>query len=161
MERFKPLLATALSKAIEMPVEPRELETPPDRFMGDYAFPCFKLSKTQKKAPPIIALEITEKVKAFIDSTQFEVKQVGPYVNFTLKAEQLCNTVMKEILSSENTYGALAKNSREKWVFEFSSPNVAKPFQIYHLRTTIVGSTLSKMAKFRGCHVTTINHLGD
>ena len=159
MERFKPILAEALSKAIEMPVETRELETPPDRNMGDFAFPCFKLSKAQKKAPPMIAAEITEKVKNFIDLTQFDVRQVGPYVNFTLNTKSLCNTVMKDILSE--SYGALPKNSREKWVFEFSSPNVAKPFQIYHLRTTIVGSALSKIAKLRGYEVTTINHLGD
>jgi arginyl-tRNA synthetase len=160
MERFKPIIAEALAKAIEMPVEARELETPPDRLMGDYAFPCFKLSKAQKKAPPAIAAEITEKVKTYVDANQFEVKQVGPYVNFTLKTEQLCKTVVKEILNSEE-YGSLPKKSREKWIFEFSSPNVAKPFQIYHLRTTIVGSALSKIAKKRGYDVTTINHLGD
>ena len=162
MERFKPILAEALSKAIEIPVEIRELETPPDRLMGDYAFPCFKLSKAQKKAPPLIAAEITVKVSAFIDPAQFEVKQVGPYVYFTLNTNYFCKTVMKEILStSNNTYGSLPTKSREKWVFEFSSPNVAKPFQIYHLRTTIVGSALSKIAKLRGYDVTTINHLGD
>ncbi len=164
MERFKPLLAEALTKAIDpslnISVEPRELETPPDRLMGDYAFPCFKLSKLLKKAPPMIAAEITEKAKSLIDQNLFDVKQVGPYVNFTLKTDYLCQTVMKEILDS-NDYGTLPKNSREKWVFEFSSPNVAKPFQIYHLRTTIVGAALSKIARFRGYHVTTINHLGD
>ena len=160
MERFKITLAEALSKAIELPVKPRELEIPPDRTMGDYAFPCFKLSKTQKKAPAAIAAEVTEKVKNFVNLTHFEVKQVGPYVNFTLNTNELCQTVIKEILSN-NSYGSLPKNSREKWVFEFSSPNVAKPFQIYHLRTTIVGSALSKIAKLRGYEVTTINHLGD
>jgi arginyl-tRNA synthetase len=182
MERFKPLLATALTKAIEShleiaaqatasatttpsastTVEPRELETPPDRQMGDFAFPCFKLSKALRKAPPMIAGEIAEKATKFVDSNLFEVKAVGPYVNFTLKTEALVDTVMKEILmESGSTYGSLPSNSREKWVFEFSSPNVAKPFQIYHLRTTIVGSALSKIAKMRGFNVTTINHLGD
>ncbi len=162
MERFKPELAKALSKAIESNVEPRELETPPDRNLGDYAFPCFKLSKALKKAPPAIAAEITEKVAQFINPEQFEVKQAGPYVNFTLKTPALCKLVFGEILSEGTMpYGALPKNSREKWVFEFSSPNVAKPFQIYHLRTTIVGSALSKIARLRGYQVTTINHIGD
>jgi len=162
MERFKPLLAEALSKAVESTVEPRELETPPDRQLGDFAFPCFKLSKALRKAPPAIAAEITEKVTKFIDSSKFEVKQVGPYVNFTLRSEVLTETILKEILSeTETRYGSLPNNSREKWVFGYSSPNVAKPFQIYHLRTTIVGSSLAKIAKMRGFNVTTINHLGD
>lgn len=162
MERFKPLLADALSKAVESAVEPRELETPPDRQLGDFAFPCFKLSKALRKAPPAIAAELTEKVTKFIDPSKFEVKQVGPYVNFTLRPEVLTTTILSEILSeTEIKYGSLPSNSREKWVFEYSSPNVAKPFQIYHLRTTIVGSALSKIAKMRGFNVTTINHLGD
>jgi arginyl-tRNA synthetase len=166
MERFKPLLAEALTKAIESntesKVEARELETPPDRHMGDFAFPCFKLSKALRKAPPIIANEIADRATKFVDSNLFEVKAVGPYVNFTLKTDALVDSVLKEILTdSKETYGSLPANSREKWVFEFSSPNVAKPFQIYHLRTTIVGSALSKIAKIRGFNVTTINHLGD
>jgi arginyl-tRNA synthetase len=161
MERFKSTLAEALSKAIESPVETRELEIPPDRLMGDFAFPCFKLSKALRKAPPMIAAEVTEKVKPFINSEHFDVKQVGPYVNFTLKSEYLCGTVMNEILNGSSPYGSMTQKSRDKWVFEFSSPNVAKPFQIYHLRTTIVGSALSKIARMRGYDVTTINHLGD
>jgi arginyl-tRNA synthetase len=162
MERFKPILAETLSKAIETAVEPRELETPPDRQMGDFAFPCFKLSKALRKAPPMIAAELAEKATKLVDSNLFEVKAVGPYVNFTLKTDALVETVLKEVLVEVgHEYGALTPNSREKWVFEFSSPNVAKPFQIYHLRTTIVGSALSKIAKMRGFNVTTINHLGD
>jgi arginyl-tRNA synthetase len=162
MERFKAELAEALSKAIESTVEIRELETPPDRNLGDYAFPCFKLSKALRKAPPAIAAELSEKVSRLIASDRFDVKQVGPYVNFTLKTPTLCKIIFEDILKgSESSYGSLKKDSREKWVFEFSSPNVAKPFQIYHLRTTIVGSALSKIARMRGYQVTTINHLGD
>jgi arginyl-tRNA synthetase len=144
MERFKPLLAEALSKAVEFTVDPKELETPPDRNLGDFAYPCFKLSKNLRKAPPVIASEISEKTTKFIDGQHFEVKAVGPYVNFIIKPEHLSKLIQQEILGDENAnYGALPENSREKWVFEFSSPNVAKPFQIYHLRTTIVGSALS------------------
>jgi arginyl-tRNA synthetase len=170
MERFKPALAQALLKAIqtldsglEYQVLTKDLETPPDRKMGDFAFPCFRLSKLLKKAPPVIAAELTAAVAPLVTSAEFEVKQVGPYVNFTVKQKALVETVVKDILSSANGhfYGELPKNSREKWVFEYSSPNVAKPFQIYHLRTTIVGSALSKIARVRGYDVTTINHLGD
>ena len=163
MERFKRQLAEVLSKATESTIQPNELETPPDRNLGDFAFPCFRLSKTLKKAPPVIAQELFEKVRPLIPADQFTLKLVGPYVNFTLTPDYAYGTVLKDLLSSsaENPYGKVAKNSREKWVFEYSSPNVAKPFQIYHLRTTIVGSSLSKIARLRGFDVTTINHLGD
>jgi len=160
MERFKPQLAEWLSAATETKVLPIELETPPDRTMGDFAYPCFRLAKSLRKAPPVIAQEIAAKIKANHPDSRFEVKAAGPYVNFTLSVNSAVESVLGEILSS-NAYGTLPKNSREKWVFEYSSPNVAKPFQIYHLRTTIVGSALSKIAKLRGYDVTTINHLGD
>lgn len=163
MERFKSQLADALSKAIESTVAINELETPPDRTMGDFAYPCFRLSKTLRKAPPLIAQEIAAKVAPMVSDREFTVKAVGPYVNFTITQDHLMETVVKDLLTSDASrpYGSLPKNSRPKWVFEFSSPNVAKPFQIYHLRTTIVGSSLSKIAKLRGYDVTTINHLGD
>jgi len=172
MERFKPQLAEALGKALnqtfspalENPtVAPQELETPPDRTLGDFAFACFKLSKTLKKAPPLIAQEVAQAIarSAAVSPDEFSVKAVGPYVNFTLTPKHLARTVLKDMLSNGDAYGSLKPNSRPKWVFEYSSPNVAKPFQIYHLRTTIVGSALSKIAKFRGYDVTSINHLGD
>jgi arginyl-tRNA synthetase len=163
MERFKTQLAQALSQATENTVAATELETPPDRTMGDFAFPCFKLSKALRKAPPVIAQEIAAKTAPLLSSSEFTVKAVGPYVNFTVTNSHLTETVLKDILTRDGNapYGSLAKNSRPKWVFEYSSPNVAKPFQIYHLRTTIVGSALSKIAKLRGYDVTTINHLGD
>ena len=161
MERFKKNLAHALSQATETTVLPSDLETPPDRTMGDFAFPCFRLAKALKKAPPVIAQEITAKVAALISVEEFSVKPVGPYVNFTLNYAHAVETILKDILTPGTAYAALPQKSREKWVFEFSSPNVAKPFQIYHLRTTIVGAALSKIAKLRGYDVTTINHLGD
>jgi arginyl-tRNA synthetase len=99
-------------------------------------------------------------IAPLVDSKKFEIKAVGPYVNFVLKLDTLLDQILKPILQT-NTFGSLPKNSRPKWIFEFSSPNVAKPFQIYHLRTTIVGSALSKIARMRGYDVTTINHLGD
>jgi len=180
MERFKPQLAQALAQAltqvlsqtpekalpsppISASIAPHELETPPDRTLGDFAFPCFKLSKALKKAPPLISQEVAQAIvqNGDVSPDEFSVKAVGPYVNFTITPKHLTHTVLKDALSSGGAYGSLKPNSRPKWVFEYSSPNVAKPFQIYHLRTTIVGSALSKIAKFRGYDVTSINHLGD
>ncbi|MBS1960095.1 MAG: arginine--tRNA ligase [Bdellovibrionales bacterium] len=173
MERFKNPLVEALSKALnelfpgvveevlKRKIGPQDLETPPDRALGDFAFPCFRLSKQLKKAPPQISQELTAKVAPLVDPAIFEVKQAGPYVNFICNPKALIDGVLKDVLSAAQAYGTVAPKSREKWVFEYSSPNVAKPFQIYHLRTTIVGNSLSKMARLRGYDVTTINHLGD
>ncbi|MBC7396231.1 MAG: arginine--tRNA ligase [Bdellovibrionales bacterium] len=161
MEKFKIDIATALSEALGNPVTASEIETPPDRTMGDFAFPCFKLSKAAKKAPPLIAGELATKVSPLISSEFLSVKQVGPYVNFSLTPKAITEILLVQMLTDRPGYASKPARSREKWVFEFSSPNVAKPFQIYHLRTTVVGSALSKIAKHRGYQVTTINHLGD
>lgn len=161
METFKTEIASKLSAALGFKISETELETPPDRTLGDFAYPCFKLSKTERKAPPLIAKELTEKVIPLIDAHSLSVKQVGPYVNFSLTQSAIINDLLVKVLEQKTLFGNKAPQSRSKWVFEFSSPNVAKPFQIYHLRTTIVGSALSKIAKHRGYDVTTINHLGD
>ena len=162
MEPFKSKISKALSEALGFDVTSSDLETPPDRNLGDFAFPCFKLAKVKRSAPAVIANEITEKLKIHFQSDPYlTVKALGPYVNFTFTAQVLIKEFLNSILKKGEDYASLPKKSREKWVFEFSSPNVAKPFQIYHLRTTIVGSSLSKIAKHRGYDVTTINHLGD
>ena len=162
METFKNNIAKILSEVLGIPVTPSELETPPDRNLGDFAFPCFKLAKAERKAPPVIASELAAKLSPhFATTTALTVKSVGPYVNFSLTTQTITQDLLGAILKGRAHYGSLPPKSREKWVFEFSSPNVAKPFQIYHLRTTIVGSALSKIARHRGYDVTTINHLGD
>ncbi len=161
MEAFKIQIAGKLSKVLGQTVQPFELETPPDRTMGDFAFPCFKLSKIERKAPPVIAKELADKVAPLIPTDQYTVKAVGPYVNFSLTDASVIQSILVPVLKSQTQFGSVASKSRDRWVFEFSSPNVAKPFQIYHLRTTIVGASLSKIAKHRGFDVITINHLGD
>jgi arginyl-tRNA synthetase len=162
MDAFKNKISALLSNALGISVSSSDLETPPDRTMGDFAFPCFKLAKAERKAPPAIASEIAAKlIPAFANDSTLTVKAVGPYVNFSLTVQTITNELLTTALKEGASYASLPKNSRDKWVFEFSSPNVAKPFQIYHLRTTIVGSSLSKIARHRGYDVTTINHLGD
>ena len=161
MEKFKFEIANALSEALGHSVVSSDIETPPDRNLGDFAFPCFKLSKLARKAPPAIAAELCAKVSPLLSPENFTVVQAGPYVNFSLTPKAILEVLLVQMLKEKTHYAARPEKSREKWVFEFSSPNVAKPFQIYHLRTTIVGSSLSKIAKHRGYDVTTINHLGD
>lgn len=171
MEPIRSALIQALSSGLEKlspdcvsvvyqrPLQPTDLETPPDRTLGDFGFPCFRLSKNLKKAPPKIAEELLGLVQPHLDSERVVAKVVGPYLNFQYTPQALIREVLIPAGTAE--FGNLTANSRSKWVFEYSSPNVAKPFQIYHLRTTIVGSALSKIARARGHKVTTINHLGD
>jgi arginyl-tRNA synthetase len=162
MEQFKNKISKILSDVLGVTVNASDLETPPDRTMGDFAFPCFKLAKAERKAPPAIAAEIAEKLAPhFAGDETLTVKPVGPYVNFSLTEKTIATELLSAALKEGVHYASLPARSREKWVFEYSSPNVAKPFQIYHLRTTIVGSSLSKIARHRGYDVTTINHVGD
>ncbi len=161
MEKFKLEIAKALSETIGTTVNPAEIVTPPDRNLGDFAFPCFRLSKSLQKAPPIIAGEIAIAAAKVINAELMTVTTAGPYVNFSLTKKAITHNILNEVLNLKSNYGSGQKNSKLNWVFEFSSPNVAKPFQIYHLRTTIVGASLSRIARHRGYQVTTINHLGD
>jgi arginyl-tRNA synthetase len=161
MEHFRTQIQKALQPLVGMELKTTDLETPPDRARGDLAYPCFRLSKLQGKAPPLLAKELAEKVSPVLDAQGIQVEAAGPYLNFRFKTHALIEHVLVPLLNSGAGFGSAPKDSREKWVFEYSSPNVAKPFQIYHLRTTIVGATLARIARHRGFRVTTINHLGD
>jgi arginyl-tRNA synthetase len=161
MEKFKSEIAKLLSETLATPVTPAELETPKDRALGDFAFPCFKLAKALRKAPPLLAQETAGILAAKLNPELFSVKPAGPYVNVTLTRKAVVLGILDPILKEGRAAGSAPAGSKDRWVFEFSSPNVAKPFQIYHLRTTIVGASLSRIARHRGYRVTTINHLGD
>ena len=161
MEKFRHLIVAALSPVVGHELKPFDLETPPDRDRGDLAFPCFRLSKNLGKAPPLIAQDLARRVKAELEPSGISVEAAGPYVNFRISGKALIEVSLHEILQQNTAFGSIPAQTRLKWIFEYSSPNVAKPFQIYHLRTTIVGATLSRIARHRGHQVTTINHLGD
>ncbi len=161
MENFRQIIIQALQGATGQELKSSDLEYPPERSRGDLAFPCFRLSKILGKSPAVIAGELLEPVSRSLSSEQFDVSVAGPYLNFKIKPKALVETVLGRILSQGEDFAKAEPKKNGKWVFEFSSPNVAKPFQIYHLRTTIVGASLSRIARTRGFDVTTINHLGD
>ncbi len=161
MEHFRILIQKALQPLVGVELKLTDLETPPDRARGDLAFPCFRLSKLLGKAPPVIATDLAGAIAPTLMASGIQVEAAGPYLNFRIKAPALIEHVLAPLLKAGTNFGSSPKNSREKWVLEYSSPNVAKPFQIYHLRTTIVGATLARIARHRGYQVTTINHLGD
>lgn len=139
------------------------LETPPDPKMGDFAFPAFKLAKTLRKAPPQITKELAEKLSAISELTScVEVTAAGPYVNFKVKKEVLVGEMLSSLLLSQDKLGEKKLAGKApKVVLEFSSPNVAKAFNIYHLRGTMIGNCLYRVYKARGFEPVAINHLGD
>jgi arginyl-tRNA synthetase len=164
MERFAKIAAAALSTVLNAPIQTTDLEIPPDPKLGDFAFACFKLSKQLKKSPAQIAQGISDELNTKeSEQVGLDIRAVGPYVNFTVPREKALHALLSDILQGEGLgqFGSLPKNSRGTWVLEYSSPNVAKPLNIYHLRPTALGAALDRIGQYRGYKVTSINHLGD
>ena len=161
MINFKYIIANAIAKVVNM--DETELvsyiEIPKDSNNGDYAFPCFRLAKELKKAPPMIANDIKEKMQ--IDETIIEkVEVVGGYLNFYIQQEQMIETVLKEIDVQEE-YGKSEIGKGKNIVIDYSAPNIAKPFHIGHLRSTVIGGALYNIYQYLGYHTIGVNHLGD
>jgi arginyl-tRNA synthetase len=135
------------------------IEVPPDQKLGDYAFPCFILSKKLKKAPTQIAGELTLRLKA-TDLIE-EISAAGPYVNFRVNKVKQAELVLGQIFEEGDHYGSGDEGKSKTIVIDFSSPNIAKPFGIGHLRTTVIGNALFHIFKKLGYEVVRINHLGD
>lgn len=136
------------------------LEIPKEASMGDYALPCFKLAKEFRKAPAQIAEEIQSKLN--IEGTFLQkVDVVGGYINFTIKPESYAQTVLTEIQQKKETYGTSTIGNGKNIVIDYSAPNIAKPFHIGHLRSTVIGNSLYRMYQFLGYHVVGVNHIGD
>ncbi|UCB53187.1 MAG: arginine--tRNA ligase [Candidatus Zixiibacteriota bacterium] len=135
------------------------VEVPPDQKLGDYAFPCFVLSKKLKKAPNQIAGELALRLKA-TDLIE-EISAVGPYVNFRVDRAKQAELVLARIFDEGDRYGSDECGKGKTIVIDFSSPNIAKPFGIGHLRTTVIGNALFRIFRRLGYEVVRINHLGD
>ena len=135
------------------------LEYPPDSNMGDLAFPCFKLSKALRRSPVQIATTICEALTA--DELIGKIEAVNGYLNIKIAYDYLGATVVPEILAKGARYGAQTFGEGKKVVLDYSSPNVAKPFHIGHLGTTVIGHSLRKLHEFAGYECFGINYLGD
>ncbi|MCX4303545.1 MAG: arginine--tRNA ligase [Clostridia bacterium] len=161
MINFKNIIAQKIAKEVELDAKEIEgfIEVPPNEEMGDYAFPCFKLAKVLKKAPPAIATELKEKITT--DENIEKIEIVGGYLNFYINKKVLTKTVLEELDKKQENFGTYNSGDGKTVLVEFSSPNIAKPFHIGHLRTTIIGNSLYKIYKFMGYNSISINHLGD
>lgn len=133
------------------------LEKPKHDELGDIAFPCFQLAKFLRKAPPIIAAELAEQL---INPAFEKINVVGGYINFFLNKSQVMNEIIPVILKQQQNYGQ-KEQSFENVVIDFSSPNIAKPFSMGHLRSTVIGNALANISEKNGYDAVRVNHLGD
>lgn len=136
------------------------IETPPNPEMGDYSFPCFKLSKELRKAPNIIAQELVNRINIEV-SVFFKISNVGPYINFFIKPTEYFSNVISEMILRKYDYGSSKNNLDKTIVIDYSSTNIAKPFHIGHIRSTLIGNVIKNIYKFLGYNTIGVNHLGD
>ena len=157
----KELIASELAKVIDSLDQDailNLLEQPKSSDLGDIAFPAFSLAKVERKAPQAIAADIAEK----IDQSAFEkVVATGPYVNFFLDKSKISDQVIKSVIEAGADYGQQDEGHGQNITIDLSSPNIAKPFSVGHLRSTVIGDAISNIYKKMGYNTIKINHLGD
>ena len=159
---FKKEIAEIIAKNLDGLTEDEiksMIEIPQDQSMGDYAFPCFRLAKTMRKAPNLIAAELAEKLQG--EQLFSEISPVNAYVNMFVSREEMMKSTVSEVLKEKENFGRSDIGGNKKVIVEFSSPNIAKPFHIGHIRSTVIGNSLSKIYDALGYDVFKINHLGD
>lgn len=158
---FKMEVAGLLAKATELSLDDAlsTVEIPGNKAMGDFAFPCFRLAKVFRKAPPMIAQEVAEKLDkpAFIENIQV----VGAYINFFVKKGIYAQEILSKVLAEKENYGKSDIGAGKTVVIDYSSPNIAKPFHVGHLRSTVIGNAIYKIYQALGYNCEGVNHLGD
>ena len=162
MTSYKKSIAEILAPLIDgLTAEEIEqmIEIPADEKMGDYAFPCFRLAKILRKAPPLIATDIAAGVPN--DGLFEKVENVNAYVNFYLSRERFVGDIVKEVGEKKENFTKSNKGEGKTVIVEFSSPNIAKPFHIGHIRSTVIGNSIYKIFDELGYNTVRINHLGD
>lgn len=134
------------------------VEIPPDYEMGDYAFPCFKLAKTMRKSPMLIAEDLSSRLSNEYFS---KVENKAAYVNFYIDKAKLSEITIKEALTKKEKFASSEIGSGKNIVIDYSSTNIAKPFHIGHIRSTVIGDALKKIYRFSGYNTIGINYIGD
>ena len=162
MVDFKKIIADEIyDEALGLSVEDimALIEIPNDEKMGDYAFPCFRLAKALRKAPQMIAADIAGRIAG--NEAFAKVENVNAYVNFFIDRAYFAGQVVEEVNEEGKMYGRSDEGAGRKVIVEYSSPNIAKPFHIGHIRSTVIGNAIYKLYDAVGFDVIRINHLGD
>ena len=160
VDDFRGEAARVIARHAEMEREAvdRMLTVPPKPDMGDFAFPCFTLAKKLRKAPPVIAKEIADKAVADLELL-CGVQALGGYVNLSVDRTRFAEAVLHE--AADAAYGCCEDGAGQTIAIDYSSPNIAKPFHVGHLRSTIIGGALVRIFEALGYEVIGINHVGD
>lgn len=171
MKDFKEIIAQEIAQVLNLEKEKilENVEVPKDTSNGDYAFPCFVLAKELKKSPVVIANELQEKLSTNIKENVnnkdlnviLEVIAINGFLNFKLDKEAITQEVLSEFDKEKENFGSQKQEKSKNIVIDYSAPNIAKPFHIGHLRSTVIGGALYNIYKFLGYNVAGINHLGD
>ena len=158
---FKYEAASLIAKAADMDINDivNFMEIPAKPEMGDYAFPCFRLAKTMRKAPNMIATDICSKIEE--NKIFSKIEPVAAYINFFTDKSVYAAEVMESIAKMGENYGTSEEGKGKTIVIDYSSPNIAKPFHVGHLRSTVIGSALYKIFEKMGYECVGVNHLGD
>lgn len=158
---LKKVYAEILQSVVQLPLEEivKLIEVPPNEEMGDFAFPCFLLSKQLKKSPAIVASDLASKISK--NKYVAEVRAVGPYINAFMVGLEIAPLVLAPILHLGSEYPEIHFGKGKTIVIDFSSPNIAKPLGIHHIRTTMIGNSISKIQQKLGYRVVRLNYLGD
>ena len=158
---FKYEAAKLIAKVADMEIDEvlGMIEVPANKEMGDYAFPCFKLAKKFRKAPNLIAADICGKLEGSDSFTKIEC--VAAYINFFTDKSSYAKTVIESVNNAGAKYGESSEGEGKTIVIDYSSPNIAKPFHVGHLRSTVIGSALYNIFEKLGYKCVGINHLGD
>ena len=158
-EKIAKVIVTALDGGLTFDEVCEMVEVPGDSKMGDYAFPCFKLAKAMRKAPQMIAKDVCESIQS--NEMFAKVENVNAYVNIFIEREQFIKSVLAEVTLQKENFGRSEHGKGKKVIVEFSSPNIAKPFHIGHIRSTVIGNSIYKLYDCMGYDTVRINHLGD
>ena len=163
MEEIKVKIAEMIKEALNIDISIEEIfskiETPKDKKNGDFAYPCFNLAKVLKNSPVNIANELKEKIK--LNSNIKKIEVVNGYLNFYVNDLDISRKVLSNIYSKKENYGFQNIGKNQNVCLDYSSPNIAKPFHLGHLRTTIIGRAISNLYKELGYNTISINYLGD
>jgi arginyl-tRNA synthetase len=159
MQEFIERIRRAVAKHSGLAPEAVKIEAPRDPTHGDLAFPCFPLAKLQKQPPAAAAVKLAQSIAG--DMTGIAVVAAGPYVNFRIERTALAVSVLGAISHKGERYGGSEEGKGKTIVLDYSSPNIAKPMHVGHIRSTIIGAAIQRLHDFLGYRTVGINHIGD
>ncbi len=159
MQYFLDRIRIAVAEATRIPPDQIRVEQPRDREKGDFAVPCFVLAKMVKANPASYAEELAAKLRN--DLIEMEVAAVGPFLNFRVERAELAKRTIETVLDSGTSFGSSDEGRTQRVLIDMSSPNIAKPMSVGHLRSTVIGAAIKRLFKFLGYETVGINHIGD